>query len=210
MSRGWGWGWGWSIVGSLSTYFEDTFTGHGDELSAHTPDVDASGNGWTENGGDWELDTNTARCLEDDAEHIATCDVSVADCTVEVEAKYDQNTGDIALGLIVRGDADLGNHWKVRVNPTNDRLEVVKCEFGEAESVEKYASLSTAFQDNTAYTIQAIMSGNDIEVHSIVGGDDDSCTETDSFNATETRHGMLGFCNTGFDVQTFDEFSVVV
>lgn len=208
MSNGWGWGWGLQPSGG-GTYFQDTMTESTGQLAAHSPDIDVSGDGWTEDTGDWQLSVSYVSCLEDDAEHMASCDADVANCTVEVDAKYDLNAGDVALGLIVRGDSDLANHWRVQLNPSNNRLEIVKHEFGETPSVEKYVAITDNFADNTAYTVSAVMSGNVITAHCVLGGNDDSVAETDSFNATETRHGLLGFHNTANDIQTFDNFSIV-
>lgn len=198
------------MLGAGGTYFEDTFTEATGQLADHTPDTDSSGNGWTENTGDWQLAVSYVSCLEDDAEHTASCDVSVADGILEVEAKYDLNTGDIALGLIVRGDSDLSNHWRVQLNPATSLLSIVKHEDGELPSTIASTAITDNFADDTAYTVQAVMSGNTITAHCILGANDDSCNNGgDSFQSTGTRHGMLGFHNTAFDIQTFDSFSIV-
>lgn len=211
MTGGWGWGWGTDMVGSGGgTVFEDTFTEATGQLADHTPDVDNSGDGWTENMGDWQLSVSYVGCLEDDAEHQASCDVSLADCTIQCDCKYDLNGGDISLGLVVRGDSDLSNYWLVRLNPSNNRLEIVKCEEGEVASVESYTSITDNFQDNTAYTVKAVCSDARITAHCILGATDDNTYNEEEWMNTETRHGILGFHNTGVDIQTFDDFTIVV
>jgi len=215
MNAGWGWGWGWDVLAAAGgTAFEDAFweSGAAAELVDHTPDTDNSGNGWTENAGDWEVgdELGYATCAEDDAVHQASCDVSLADCTVECKVKYTPNGGDINFGLIVRGDSDLSNYWGIELNPGSSLLEVVKYESGEARSVETSTAITGDFQDNTQYTVKAVMSGSVITAHCILGATDDSVAETDAFQATGTRHGMLGWHNTGVDVQEFDDFKIEV
>lgn len=215
MGIGWGWGWGWDVLASAGgTVFEDAFleSGAAAALADHTPDVDNSGNGWTENAGDWQVgdELGYVSPSEDDAVHTATCDVSLADCTVEVKVNYTPNGGDIELGLIVRGDTDLGNYWQVSLNPSNSLLEIVKIEEGQARSVETSTAITDDFQDATQYTVRAVMSGSVITAHCILGATDDSVAETDSFQATGTRHGMIGWHDTGVDVQEFDDFKIEV
>ena len=214
----WGWGWGMDLLspgGAAGTQFEDAFweSGAAAALGDHTPDVDNSGNGWTEHLGDTQVgdELGYASPAEDDAVHAATCSVGLANCTVQVDVLYNPNGGDIELGLIVRGDSDLSNYWQVTLNPTNNRIELVKQEFGEARSVEVYAAITAGFQDDTTYTVKAVMLGDAITGSVTTNSTTDTMTaSSDSFNNTETRHGIIGWHDTGVDVQEFDDFLIEV
>lgn len=208
---GWGWGWAWQGMppGEVSVYFEDSFTDdNGVALADHAPDVDVSGGGWTEDAGSWLVSGNQITPNDSEVEHQATCDVSQADGTVEVDCCYTTNTGDIPLGLILRGDSDLSNCWHLRLNPSNDRLELVKVEEGQVPSVEKYVTITDNFQDNTTYTVQAVLSDASFTIHAICGETDDSVSHSSDFQKAGTRHGLLGYCKTAYDYQWFDDFSV--
>lgn len=215
MSGGWGWGWGWAILAAAGgTQFEDAFweSGAAAALGDHTPDVDNSGNGWTENMGDTQVgdELGYATPSEDDAVHLASCDVGLADCTVQVKVKYEPNGGDIELGLVVRGDDAMNNYWQVTLNPSNSLLEIVKIEEGQARSVETSTGITNDFQDNTQYTVKAVCSDARITAYCILGETEDSVYNEEEWNNTETRHGIIGWHNTAIDIQEFDDFTIEV
>lgn len=213
MSSGWGWGWGWANIATSGNLFEDAFYTDemmGETLADHTPDSDLSGNGWTENGGTWTVGYQLGYVItaEDMAVHYASCDVDRADCIVQVKATYTTNTSDAQLGLIVRGDDDLLNHWLVVLDPSDSLLKILKCAEGELCSTEASTAITDDFQDNTQYTIKAVCSDARITAYCILGDNEDSVYNEEEWMNTETRHGMYGFCKTAYDYQQFDDFSI--
>lgn len=195
--------------GGVSAGFEDSFTDtDGVNITVHVPDVDSSGNGWSANMGAWLISGNEIVTNADMAVHIATCDVGLADCTVQASVNYVINTDDEPIGLVVRGDDDLSNYWLVVLDPLNSLLKIIKQEAFQPPSVEASTPITGDFQDNTYYVVRAVCSDARITAHCVLGATEDSVYKESEWQKTETRHGLYGFCRIGFDFQSFDDFSI--
>lgn len=191
----------------MAITFSDAFTdSDGTGLDAHTPDTDTSGSGWTENNGNWEINSNEAEATGSSpggAGWVATFDGGDADGDAEVVVSGIANNTS-TQGLVFRY-SDNDNFWAVFVRRDNggsgDHVRLFKRESGS------YSVIGGWSGSQSSYTISVNTNGNSIDV-SIDGTS--RITTTDSFNASETRYGIRQGTsgNCVFDDFEFDDSSV--
>lgn len=172
----------------MSTLLQDAYTdADGTLLDLHAMLV---GPGWVNYNGVWEIQSNAAKCPPNITNAVSASDAGVADGT---------QTGDVitplsvsyALGLAFRVQ-DKDNCWFVVIEADSGTpyLGLLKRVGGSNNSVGT-TNLDITYTNATT-PITVALSGNSISVS--VPGKTPIAT-TDSFLATETRHGLFSFSN---------------
>jgi hypothetical protein len=164
-------------------------------LPDHTPDLDPSGNGWTQRIGDatWQIDTNTAKLgvagtnpgNDANVRHVYV-DVGVSDFIFEANVKYDSGANG-ANGVMFRGSAETGsgiNLWQYRLRDNgNEELREV-----EDGSVTLRDSAVHGAVNGTSYKLTVIASGTTIRCYR--DGALKLSYASATFNQTATRMGL--------------------
>lgn len=176
------------------TLFYDTFTGvNGTLLPAHTPDTDASGNGWTTQAGTPDIFDNQARIT---ATEIATVDCGVADCVISANVKC---LGLAAVAGIIVRFSSASSYTFVTIEDFFDRFRVYEW---NGSTLTSRASTNVTIDIGTEYTMTITLSGTSITA-TLDGAN--SINYTSSLNVSSTIHGISSRNNTG----NFDDFTLL-
>lgn len=195
----------------------DTFSGiTGTQLTSHTPTV---GGSWTEHSGDFEINSNTCRAVQNggaNTDNRAVIDAGVSDCSVYLEVDFNGNDTNGA-GIVFRAQ-DANNHWLLKVDtPVSDpTLKLIEVSGGTPTVRDSQAiSLATAFGTSTHY-MRVQMNGSAIrgQLWTYNGAtlvrdkSEENCLftveYTSSFLSTETSHGIY----TGNETAHVDDLEI--
>ena len=175
--------------------FLDTFTdADGTALAAHTPDVDASGNGWADLDGTAQI-TGGKAIMKDPPEigaaALVAADVGLADGVVRVTLHTGSST--------VFRCSDPGNHWEAYYLDGY----VVAAKRTSEEGWEEVDSTAYTPADPNSVTLTVTLAGSSITV---VADNDPASTiqVTDAAHQTATKHGLLFYDETA----AADDFSI--
>lgn len=161
----------------------DTFTDDdGTDLSAHTPDIDTVGGGWTEESGDWEITSNQVYEKNVQAWAWARIDAGVYEGTWQIDKKC----GDDALQVqfcICYTDASNYIYIITKAGTAGDDFFLGEYVDGTPATLD---DADIDFDKDTTYTIKVTRSGNAMEVFvddvsKLSGTCDGSLTDTDLF-----------------------------
>jgi len=181
--------------------FRDSFTdANGTSLDAHTPDVDASGAGWSEIHGDYDIQSNRAHVVATGigpVAAIAVVDLGLANARLRVKINYGA-AGDIYGGLCARV-ADDDNLWYLVGSAATGNIVIVERNGGGNTT---RASAAAGITSGVDYELSAVLDGQHIEL--TLDGSTTISYSSALFNETETSHGMY----TGGDVNWLDDFEV--
>ncbi len=178
----------------LQPDFLETFSGSG-SIDAGTPDVDTSGNGWTQrvSDADWRYDTGKGELTtagSDPAnnakERFAWFDVGVSDGEFEADVKYDSGAAG-ANGIIFRTSAETANGlniWRYILSAGGDE-ELTQVEDG---AVTKRANAAHGAVNGTFYKLKVIINGTTITCYR--DGAQKLQYTSATFNQTATRMGI--------------------
>jgi hypothetical protein len=156
-----------------------------------------TGQAWSTNQGIIGIQSNKAHTYTlGSGRANSTIDAAVADLTIQVAMTALATNG--TIGGIVFRYVDNSNYWRFTDNGSSSRAAILA----------KIVAGSTSELINTATTINAnsvlkvVLAGNSISVY--VDNVQVSTTQTDSFNATATKHGLFSSGGT----PTMDNFSM--
>lgn len=158
----------------LSPLEFDTFTdSNGTSLDAHTMDV---GDGWTEQSGDWDIQSNVAN---NGTAGIAT--IAAADDDVFIEAIINLQGGQ---GGIVLRYTDANTFWWINLDATNNLIELQENDSGFTVRDSSSETINTS----TDYTLTALSDSQNI--YGWVDGHDICEYNSAALNENETTHGL--------------------
>jgi hypothetical protein len=175
---------------------EDTFTGDPIALASHTPDIDIVGDGWSITGGTWTVTggqltppggTEEAFIETNETDPTITCDLIPANLTEP--------------GIVFRY-TDANNFWELSLNEGNNELRIYKNDGGVR--TEEASVATAALVGGTTYPTTLTVDGNDVTGTVDDGTSVKTVTNTDSFNNTETLHGVKSATN----ASRYDDFVV--
>jgi hypothetical protein len=182
----------WLPTPLVSDGFTDT---NGVSLDAHTSDgtghaegvaggLGAGGSGlsWTEQAGDWDIQSNKANLVTDGTRSAATVETSEADVIIDVTTTLETATK--ATGIVARY-ADTDNYWNVNVSDNTNEFHLWE---RTAASSTKRASTAYAVLLATDYDIRLIAYGNTIDCY-LDGGNKITYGSASAGN-TVTVHGL--------------------
>ena len=181
---------GWGSGGSGVVLVYDTFTDtNGTALDAHTPDIDRSGSGWTEQHFSFDITSNKATMDvggDTQPQGLASIPTTAADVVIETVAQTSDNGSSSAFGIALRY-SDNNNYWLLDVVPVSDTARMFEVNGG---SYTSRGTSSPTIDINTDYTLKAIASDQTI-IFTVDGGDTVTYTSA-SHNESQTTHGIRG------------------
>lgn len=193
-----------------STLVSDTFTDtNGTSLTAHTPDVDTVGGGWSlatatgSGSGTFTIENNKLEATRTSSTYfpIGTIDVGQADVTIDVNLTFE--TDDFGFDGIVFRYQDQSNFWFATREATSGDFRILEKNAGV--NTER-ASIAAGISAGTNHDMQVVLSGTSITA-TIDGGNE--ITFSSSFLETETTHGLIGVDRADPSVGTkFDNFQI--
>lgn len=173
------------------TQVSDSFTDtNGTGLASHTPDTDVEGGGWTDSGGDFDIQSNQASTNSATTGGVfAGIDGGgIGDGILSADLTPGANGGFSSfnrVGLRFRASSGDNSQWLVRVDEVNDLFELVKLDGVGNPSVIDSASVT--INSATTYTVEVTFCGNDITT-TLDGGNTLSADDGD--NSSETIVGL--------------------
>jgi len=162
---------------------------NGTSLDTITPEV---GTGWTEQSGDWDIQSNKAN---PDGAAIATVASGEADAAVDCTV----NGGTSDNPAIVLRLSDTSNLWYLQADKANNQLELHEVN-ATVDTVR--ASAAATINDSTDYDLRAIADAQVIDGY-LDGGNRISYASA-SLNETVENHGIRAETSLG----QFDNFAV--
>lgn len=195
-----------SLSAPLAVISSDTFTDtNSTAITAHTMNT---GGGWTEvSTCDVDIQSNKASVISSNG---GICNVVTQTSDADVRIVVDvvvPNTGDYSIGIAFRSSssADNNNGWSADITRSSSgtpQLRLVKTVSGSA-SVPDAQNLGAV--SGTTQTITLDLNGNSISA--AVGAV--TASTTDSFNASETLHGLYSYTGSPFSATlAWDNWSV--
>ncbi len=177
----------------------DTFTGsNGDDLGTHAMDVDPDGNDWTEQVGNFEIQSNKA--VTTGGAGIVDFDAGIADIVYRAEVTT-PGAGTTAGGLVLRGVDYTGateDYWYIKITPgtAGNDFEIIEYVDGTPTS---RAAADVDFAVGTAFLITVIT--DDEAISAWVDGADGITYGSAATGKTATQHGLRdeGTANLLFD-----------
>lgn len=174
----------------MATIVSDTFTaGDGTDISGRTPSPTAPGGAtWSERAGNWQITSNAAVSSTANNSLHCTVDSGVADCTItaEVDSTTSLTTSIRDAGLVARW-SDTSNYWKIGINNQDNAFRIVE---RNATVMTTRATASVTINGGTFYTVQAVLSGDDI--NATLDGANGISYGSATLNQTATVHGFAG------------------
>jgi hypothetical protein len=171
----------------------DTFTdADGTALDAHIMEV---GPGWTEYGGEWEIESNRAQNASGTGWISAAADALEADTTEKAVV----NMGAGAEAGLCGRLSDEDNAWFVVLREATDELAIIEDNAGTATT---RATGEVSVSSGVEYLLKVVFTG-----HTIIAYVDDveiARYESATHNAQATRFGLVTFDAPGDT--TFDDF----
>lgn len=174
--------------------FKETFSGSG-SIDEGTPDVDISGNGWTQRvaTADWTYDTGKGELTtagndpaNNEFKRYLYFDISVSDFIFKADVKFDDDVNGRSA-LMFRGSAETTNGinlWEYRLDTGgNERL----VEWNDGSNVDRAFAVHGAI-DQTVYKLTVIADGQTIKCYR--DGVEKLSYTSASFNQTETWMGV--------------------
>lgn len=185
---------------ATAPFLKDTFTDtDGTLLTAHTMDF---GPGWTKIAGSTSeptIQSNKAQSTLDAVNFYSyVSDSGHADCTIKLNFVLGASDGNHAVGLYFRY-LDSSNYWLLFVNGAASNVFLFRHQAG-VDNTE--ASGAVALTSGVQYELSVTLSGNSISC--LVNGV--PFNATNSFNNTQTKHGMLFVQFVGANPVTIDDF----
>ena len=182
-----------TVVGGVTTLVSDTFTDSDSTvLSAHTPDIDTVGGGWTAGTGTPDIQSNKASS-PDDGDVNADIDAGNANVIVSADVLI-ATANDGFIGLAMRYTSTTSK-WSLEFSTT-----LLKLVERDTTSTTRASTAITVAKD-AEHALSATCSGDDFTC-TINGGDE--ITYTSTFNNSVTNHGLFG----GNTASTWDNFLV--
>lgn len=162
---------------------------NGTSLDAITPEV---GGGWTEQSGDWDIQSNRAN---PDGAAIATVDTSIADMLVDCTV----NGATADNPAVVLRFLDTSNYWYLQADRANNQLELH--EYNATVDTIR-ANAAVTINNSTDYNLRAITYGQTID--GFIDAANKISYGSAALNETETVHGIRAENTAG----RFDNFVV--
>jgi hypothetical protein len=165
--------------------FYDTFTDSNKDVHLHTPDLDLSGNGWTQSYGNGKIMTN--RYTTDYIAYpyaITTMDVGAADVTIQSKHST-QSTADThyrTYGILRYTNTN--NFWRYGINTGGNKIVLSERNAG-SETVR--ASAAVTIDTYTWYTLDVVATGATITLSL---GEVSCSYNAATLNQTATKHGL--------------------
>lgn len=184
-----------STVQEQIAHFSSFDAANGTSLDAITPEV---GSGWTEQQGDWDIQSNKANPTGADpggVHWVATVDASVADVLVKCIVRTSPN--------IIGRYSDNDNLWMVQLNVFNNKNYIYERNGG---SFTLRASTDVTIDVDTDY--DAIIVYNGQTISSFVDGGNRASYSSASLNETETEFGLRSFDAVGDVYNNFMVFPI--
>ncbi len=187
----------WLPVPLVSDGFIDS---NGTSLDAHATDgaghaegvaggIGAGGSGlsWTEDVGDWDIQSNRAN---PDGVGSPTVDVGEADVVIDAVVQANHTK----VGHVLRW-SDSSNYWIVRVSTSDNEIQIYEV---NATVATKRASTAVTINLATDYDLRSIAYGQTIDAY--VDGGDKATYGSAALNETVTVHGLRAYgTNDKFD-----------
>lgn len=141
-------------------HVHDTFTDtNGVDLSAHAPEIDRQGGGYTEIAGDWEILNNEAKTTSI-ANARVVIDSGIYDGQFSIDMKVGLANG--AAYLVFRANAACTNYWVIGLDDATQRTLLYSVTAG----VFTLRAEQPFTQDEaTWYRVKALLQGDDIEAY---------------------------------------------
>jgi hypothetical protein len=180
-----------------------TFTAaNSTSLDAITPEV---GNAWTEQQGDWEIQSNKAQESSPADKDSATIDTGISDFLVDATVVGYHSGSDIVNPKVLLRFTDLANYWILEVRVHDNSIKITE-RTGDVET--NRASVGVTINSATAYDARAIAYAQTIDM--FLDGANKISYASAASNETETLVGiMVGVGGTpGANTAKFDNFAV--
>ena len=186
--------------------FQDLFTdSNGTNLTAHTPDIDTAGNGWVDQVGSMEIQSNEAAA--DGNERITTVDVENADVEISCDV-ITPSSGSRGLAMYFRW-VNSSDYWRLFVTPLGasaSQNALLLQKFGGTGYQQYNPDAPGVVIDNSqTYTIRINLNGDDITVYL---DDVEEISATNSQFNTATIHGIYAERNPAGGGGTLDNYSI--
>lgn len=170
----------------MTTIVQAAFTAaNGTSLDAYTPDVDLVGDGFVENSGQIEIQSNRAQPASGSTTVLASIETNEADIVIDVTIQY--NNVSARVGVMLRY-TDTNNYWIVRIKPDGSHFSIWEMNAG-VFTERDYELFSPTQGVDYALHVEAV--GSTITA-TIDGGYEISYSSA-THNQTETRHGLYGY-----------------
>lgn len=172
---------GW-VNTALSGYIkliEDSFTGTG-QLSAHAPDINLTGNSWTEQNLSWTI--NAEANVMTTGNGVATIESGTNNCLIKVNVRAVGADGNFS-GILFRFQ-DISNYWFVGISTNADKFRLVERVNGvDITRVEKSMPINAQ-----SYTLDLLLKDSQIKA-TLDGGNDLNFNSTSL--QSNTVHGLV-------------------
>lgn len=186
----------------LEPLVKDTFTDdNGTSLDAHDPEVDAEGGGWTEQGGDSEIQGNRARAVGTtpgaQPYWLATVETAVADALLRATTHC---TIAASVGGMALRWSSGANLWTGTIYPVGNLFRINEINAG---AVTTRATIGVTINAATDYDVVLVADGQDIVA--FLDGGSRIAYGSAALNETETEHGLYATWgnNTNVDLDNF-------
>lgn len=178
----------------LSTFTAD----NGVSLDAITPEV---GGAWTEQAGNWDIQSSKARCADTGNDHY-NATVNAAAASVMADASVTMGTGTNAIGGLCVRLQDAANCWFVNAFRSG-QFRISELVAGGSTT---RTSANLTIDGGQTCAIRAICYGTTIDAF-LDGGNKISYGSASNF-LTETKHGVMEYrSTTTYSENQFDNFA---
>ena len=193
------WEAGGGIVGGPLVF--DTFTDtDGTLLTAHTPDVDSVGSGWSLLENSFEIDGNRVKATGIGS-RTAAIETNESDISISYIARYLITGGETAAVFRL---TDVNNYWMFFVTNNTDLMVIFERNGG---GFTNRASVAVTVANNTDYAIAGTANGQSLSC--TFDGANEITYSSASFNETATKCGIRDSGTVGSDDdQRHDDFTV--
>lgn len=202
---------GGSGVVSYFAYVEDSFTAADSTLlTAHTPDVDGSGTGWsTKLGNGFAIQFNQAGRIAGQNVNSSVVNAGGATVCLEVELVVGSGGTNAAPGVMLRTDEAFGstpNGYVIWLNRSANELQLVRLVSGSPTTLD---SAAISLSGGESVGLVAAANGNAISAAAVIDGVVVSVSATDATHSG-TYAGLYSVDNGTTTDSTFDNFRLSV